>query len=414
VLVVPFQAATQHRWILNQWLPEILMSWGDRMGGLAAVVWLFSIGVVGVFAALWVTCRRRASSLVASTVTVISLVAMSASISPRPQLVTFALTVVVVDTWLRTSDDLRARWWLVPLSWLWACSHGMWFIGPIIGLLVIVGMLLERRHAARRILGLGLVPLSSILITALTPVGPTLWMSPFQVREVTHFINEWQAPSSNYLPFQAGLVIFMLVLIFAARDPRGRRWTVVLLLLLAAVFLLTYVRTVAIAAAILAPLAANALQQMVGLVRESVGRRERRITAGFGIAAVALAALLSAGVAGVAGRGPVGLSPQLAALPEDTVVCNDMGDGGWLIYTHPNLRVTLDTRVELYSVAHVEDYLNFYRAGPGWLHYAQENNCSYALLPSDTAVVEGLMHQANWTETASADGYVLLRAEPTR
>jgi hypothetical protein len=101
----------------------------------------------------------------------------------------------------------------------------------------------------------------------------------------------------------------------------------------------------------------------------------------------------------------------LAALPEDTVVCNDMGDGGWLIYTHPNIRVAFDTRVELYSVEHIKGYLNFYRAQPGWFDYVRKNSCSYALLPSDTAAAEALIHQADWVPTASTDDYVLLRKQ---
>ena len=53
---------------------------------------------------------------------------------PRPQLVSIALAAVVTAAWLCSARDLRARWWLVPVTWVWACSHGLWFVGPLVGL----------------------------------------------------------------------------------------------------------------------------------------------------------------------------------------------------------------------------------------------------------------------------------------
>ena len=68
----------------------------------------------------------------------------------RPQMLSFLLVAVTAAAWLRTREDGRLRWWLVPLTWVWAMLHGMWPIGIVIGVVAVVGLALDRRaHRAR-------------------------------------------------------------------------------------------------------------------------------------------------------------------------------------------------------------------------------------------------------------------------
>lgn len=53
---------------------------------------------------------------------------------------------------------------------------------------------------------------------------------------------------------------------------------------------------------------------------------------------------------------------DLFRLPIGTVMCNDHVHGGWLMFRHPGLRPTMDTRVELYTVQHITSYLRFIAA----------------------------------------------------
>ena len=58
-----------------------------------------------------------------------ALLAASKGLSMRPQMISFLLVAVTAAAWLRTREDGRLRWWLVPMTWLWAMSHGMWSLG---------------------------------------------------------------------------------------------------------------------------------------------------------------------------------------------------------------------------------------------------------------------------------------------
>ncbi|GAA6527554.1 hypothetical protein [Intrasporangium sp. DVR] len=409
VLDDPFGAAAEKPWILNQWLPQLAMSVADEVAGLPGVVWLTVLGTLAVMATYYVACRRRSSALVATLIVAVAFLATSGSIAPRPQLVTFALTAVVTDAWLRTTVDHKPRWWLMPLTWLWACSHGMWFMGIVVGGATLLGLAASRRVDLRAAFRLALIPLASLVAAAVTPVGPVLLTSPFQVSGVTAYITEWQPPSANDPAFLAALGLILIVVVDAARNRQGRASYVVLLTVLAFVLAVAYARTAGVAAAIVAPLSAAGLTRLARQPAPTVSHRENQVTAGFGIVALAVAAVMVPTVAARPGLGANELDAEIAALPVGTVVCNDWLDGGWLIWKHPNVRVTMDSRVEIYSVDHIRGYSAFVNAGKGWEAYLAENSCTVALLRTDSAIAHVLVAHAGEGGATTRGGHVLLR-----
>jgi hypothetical protein len=138
---------------------------------------------------------------------------------------------------------------------------------------------------------------------------------------------------------------------------------------------------------------------------------EKRVTLGLGIGALALAAVITPSAASKPGLGANALDRDIAALPAGTIVCNDWMDGGWLIWKHPNVRVTMDSRVEIYSVDHIRDYSTFLSARPGWDSYVSDNDCSAALLRTDTPAADALAAHRGWHVVAAQEGYVLLSAQ---
>src|ERR1019366_8521257 len=116
-------------------------------------------------------CRQAADSVPAIMAALAALVGTGGSLSERPQLVSFVLLAVTVGAWWKTAGDLRPRWWLAPMTFLWACSHGMWGVGVLLGLTVIAGLALDRRldrHTSARLLA---VPALSVVAAGLTTGG---------------------------------------------------------------------------------------------------------------------------------------------------------------------------------------------------------------------------------------------------
>ena len=106
--------------VLHEWLPELVASKVFSLAGLPGLEGLMCVAVAALVLVPYLCARRVAESLVAVVLTAFAVVGMSGSLSLRPQLVTFTLSVVFTTAWLASARDLRPRWWLVPLTWLWA------------------------------------------------------------------------------------------------------------------------------------------------------------------------------------------------------------------------------------------------------------------------------------------------------
>jgi hypothetical protein len=157
-------------------------------------------------------------------------------------------------------------------------------------------------------------------------------------------------------------------------------------------------------------LAAEAIQRSTRQLAEPVAARERGAVNVAGVLSLVLAAIAAPAIAASPAIGPNDLDSDLAALPAGTVVCNDQSDGGWLMLRHPGLRPTMDTRVELYSIDHIQGYLGFMAAGPGWESYPERMGCAYAVLHSEAAVVPQMRVTGDWAVVQQSPGYVLLRS----
>src|SRR3954447_7312746 len=276
-------------WVPTQWLSEIAMTRTEQWFGLAGLAWFSGLLQILLFVGVYAAVRGRAEPLVALPLTAVSLYAMQSGLSMRPQVLSYLLVAVVVAAWLRTLDDGRARWWLVPLVWLWAMLHGMWPVALAVGAVATVGLLLDRRPRAVVLRSAG-VTAACAVAAALTPVGPSLYGAVLTVSSRARYFSEWQPPTWTSWSSIGFIVLFVATL--AGLWLRGANtWTETLLVALGGVFAAYADRTVPVAAAMLAPLAAAPLQSLLG-GRPPVRARER-----WAVAGAAVAALVALGLA---------------------------------------------------------------------------------------------------------------------
>jgi hypothetical protein len=215
----PWNPFATRPFVVNQWLPEVVAFKGYEWFGLPAVAWLRCVAILLLFTAiLWCT-RYVADTVPALIIALATLIGTAGGLGERPQLVSFVMLAVWVGASWRTAEDLRPRWWLIPLTWVWLTGIG-------IGIVVIVGLWMDRRVTVRAAARLMIVPLASLGVCALTPVGPRLLLAPFEVSQIaTEFVQEWQ-PTPVRTSFVA---ILTLVMIAAAvlgwiRTPDKTPW----------------------------------------------------------------------------------------------------------------------------------------------------------------------------------------------
>jgi hypothetical protein len=394
-------------WVPTQWLSEIVMAKTEDWFGLPGVAWLSGLLEVLLFLGVYAAARVRAEPLVAMPVTAIALYAMQSGLSMRPQVISYLMTALVVAAWLRTLDDHRVRWWLVPLVWLWAMLHGMWPVALMVGALSTLGLALDRTPRPV-VLRAGAVTAACAVAAAATPVGPTLYGAVVAVGSRRAYFSEWLPPDWTSWPSAAFALLLAGTLVGLWRRRRNP-WTETLLIVLAGVFAAYSVRTVPVGAAMLAPLAAGPLQALVGR-RTPVGRREvRAVVAGSVLALVALAVAVPR-----TSDDPLAVprwaDPALGTLPTGTKVLDDWNLGGYLMWRYPRLDLVMHGYGDTFTTAELDRNTGFLLVSPGWEEDLRATGARVALLRPGSRLGYVLSAQEGWSVVHRSGALEMLRA----
>lgn len=395
----------------TEWLPAVIGHEIYQVFGLPGIAWMRCAGILALLSALVWSASRSASTVTAVLVSFLALVGAYEGVTERPQLVGLVFLAVAVGAWWRTGLDLRPRWWLVPMTWLWACFHGLWSVGIALGLVVVAGLLLDRRMTRATATRLLAIPLLSFGAAGLTPLGPPLLLSPLTVgRNASQFVGEWR-PTSAHDPF-AIVTLTMLALVILAWVRLGRRpaWWQIGLLVTGVAATMVMSRTIAVGAVIAAPLLAHEIQLYRDRPVVAVTPRARSTWAVMIVMALVAAVPLAAARAQEATGVPARLGPQLSLIPADTVVLAHGDIGGWLYFNYPKVRPVLDPRIEISSPAHVRDFVSTMAAHPGWREFVDRTGARWALVLADSPIATALVERAGWSQLGRDEGFALLRA----
>jgi hypothetical protein len=399
--------ATQS-WLPTQWLPEVVMAQFEHWAGLAGVAWLAGTWVIGLVAALYLLARRRAEPLFAVLALMPTLAAMSLGLSARPQVLSYVLTAVTLAAWLGTRVDGRPRWWLIPLTWLWAMLHGMWPIGIGLGVVVLVGLALDRAMGRRDLAKAALVPVGSAVAAALTPLGPALYGAVVGVGDRAQFFTEWQRPDYSQAPGVMVLYLCLAATVVLFLRGSRRSWTDILLLVTAAACSISSYRTVPIGAILLLPLMAGAVQD---LSRHREASRPRRTEVGLVLggclAAMAALALAVPHAADEPMAEPSWLDPAVSPLPAGTKVVSDAAFGSYLMWRYPELDPLMHGYGDTFTIAELTRNRDIIEVRPGWREELAGTGCTLALLDPTTPLADALEHDG-WTVTHHSSSLEML------
>jgi hypothetical protein len=394
-------------WVPTQWLSEVVMAKTEDWWGLAGVAWLSGLLQVLLFLGVYAAARDHADPLVAMPVTALALFAMQNGLSMRPQVVSYLLTTVVVAAWLRTVDDHRMRWWLVPLVWLWAMLHGMWPVALMVGAVATVGLALDRAPA--RVVGrAAAVTVACAVAAAVTPVGPALYGGVVAVGDRASFFAEWMPP--DWISWESGGFAVLLAATLVGLWRRGENtWTETLLVALAGVFAAYSVRTVPVGAAMLAPLAAGPLQAFLG-PRKPVATRERWAVVGSSALALVILGLAVPHTSDQPMSEPAWTGPALGALPPGTKVLNDWGLGGYLMWRYPQLDLVMHGYGDTFTTAELNRNNDLLLVRPGWQRQLRETGARVAVLRPRTLLASELITLEDWRIVHASDSLEMLEA----
>jgi hypothetical protein len=279
----------------------------------------------------------------------------------------------------------------------------------VIGFVAVVAIAADRAVPRRRLLALAAVPVGCAVAAALTPVGPRLFPAVLQVGGRGQYFNEWKPMDFTGIVGGALLVLIAAVVVRMARRGSVSTWTDIAFVGLTVGWALYSTRTVAVAAAMLVPIAAYLYS---GWPRPASPPTRRETGAVLALAGACLAVL--AVVAPRTADQPPDEPSWVSAvdeLPAGTAVLNDWGQGGWMLWRWPDLDFVMHGYGDVFTDEELDRNFRLDAGGRGWLTDAEGTGARYALVDPRTKLAYWL-ETMDWTVLHRSKDLMLMEAPP--
>jgi hypothetical protein len=426
-------------WFAWEWLWEISFAWLHRLAGMAGVI-LGSVVILCLTSMhlLRLVRRRSKNDVIASGVTVLTVLGMSLFFFARPQLISFLFTVILLNLLDRRRESGRdLPWIVVPLFVVWANVHPGFVAGIVILAAHTAGDLANALTAPEPGLRTDLLARfrRSLLLTVACVLAPLV--NPYGYRLYVHmysFLSDSYALNhiSEYrvVDFRTGpgrMFELMLFLSAPAAISRllKREFAVPVLFLVWAHLALTAQRNIPFFMIVMAAPVTLWLEEMVAAFSHAQIRDSIRdpacdpqiladeMTDKDRIPRFPLLSILSIVLIFVLLRtpgSPPKFRPQydpsvypeeaLAAVrqmgPSTRMVTTDIW-GGYLIYRlYPDVRVFWDGRADFYGTPYNLAALDALMGRPGWDKTLAANRITAVLVPVDQPLASLLTQSRDW------------------
>lgn len=401
-----------HPWMNPEWLAEIPYYLAWRAFGLEGIEILMILVLECIFLGVLYVCYERTGHIKASILACwIALALGTINFGPRTVLFGYVDLMILLAILERFRLKGRAPLWLIPpLFCLWINTHGSWCLGLIVLAVFTAcgfvegewGAIQAKRWSSRQSRQLLATLGASCVALFANPYGYGLVLYPldFAIHQRLNVgsISEWA--SVDFHEPRGILVLVLLAGLFVSALATRHRWRLSDLVLVLIAFCggLSHERLLFFAGIIMAPVVAELL--------EAVPRYRPEIDKPL------LNALIILGItAFVVWRfpGPTQLQKQVAEqFPTEILpymeshqllqgrVLNCYEWGGYLGWTDPELKVFVDSRVDIFENAGVfKDYLDLV-AFHHPLRVLDKYRIDYVLFPSQSPLTYLLERNPHW------------------
>jgi hypothetical protein len=425
----PFSLPEQKTWVAYSWLYEVLLYGLHSVLGLAGIIVYRVVVSVAIVAAVHaLVSRLQPRFLVATGLTAIATLALAMLFSERPWLVTILFATLTLHAILcLRQPGPPPRWiWTLPILYvLWANVHIQLVYGLFLLALGCAAPLVDERLGrardntassawSRRWYQLVLLSAACFLATFVNPYHAHLYgvvieyatqQGPFR------FVNELKA-----LEFRQPCDWVMLALTGWACWTLGRKSThsgkvsafEVLLLVSTAWFAFRARRDLWFVV-----LADLAILACVGSRLVPDAQRFPLTPRRFALVAVVLAGLAALGAV-VQDLSPAGLDRRVAQVfPVEAArvadrgyrgpLYNDFNWGGYLIWSLPHLRVSLDGRTNLHGDERIERFGATWAGVSGWQNDPDLKQAGIVIAPADSPLASLLLLDCRFEQVYEDD-----------
>ena len=443
--VDPFSSTMRGQpWYAWEWLYDLLIAGIHHWMGLNGVVFCTALVIAATFALTLRVVLARGGNLPLSIVLLaFSLGASAIHLFARPHVFSWLFVVVWFAAFdcCETSADLaknRSLFWLPALILLWVNVHGGFLTAfVLLGIFLASGFLEylaghDRSALVPWLKTLASITLLSLLATLANPYGYKLHEHIYRYltnRFLMNHIEEFRSPDFHGMAAQCFVVLLLIAIVALAVSREKPRVSQVLVMLFAAGSGLYSARNLPVSSLLLTltvtPLLSRTIAdaknrpELAGWVRRllsrwdsfasRMGHMEGSLRGHLWPLAGAVFGLLICLHGGKLGtsqimdahfpakRFPVQAVDLLAQRSShEPVFCPDYW-GGYLIYRlHPQTKVVVDDRHDLYGERFLKQYLGAIQVESGWEQVLDEWRVNVILLPSESALANVLRESLHW------------------
>lgn len=400
-----------HPWMNHEWLAEVPYYLAWRAWGLEGIEFLMLLLPEAIFLGVLYLCYQRSRHIKASVLACCFAVALATvNFGPRTILFGYAYLVVLLAVLERFRSKGHAPLWLLPpLFCLWINTHGSWSLGlTVFGIFAACGFVQGewgaitasrwRPRQARQLLAAFGASCAALFVN---PYGYRLVVYPLNLalrqRLNVASIEEWA--TVDFHATRGKVVLVLLAGLFCLALITGHRWSLsdVVLMLFGFYCGLTYERLLFLAGIIVAPPLAELLQG-VPPYRPEIDKPWLNAAIILGILAFVIYRLPTPAQLEkqVSEQFPAEIVPYLESHPPSGPVLNFYFWGGYLGWKDPQLKVFVDSRVDIFEYAGVfKDYLDLVGFNDP-LGVLDKYRIRYVLFPSHQPLTYLLERNPNW------------------
>jgi hypothetical protein len=398
-------------WINHEWLAEVPYYLAWRAGGLVGLNAVMLVVIELIFLGLLYLCYQESGNFKASIAACcFSTFLASVSYGPRTILFGYAYLVILLIILQRFRRKGYAPLWLIPpLFCLWANTHGSWSLGLIVFSTIAASGFVKgtwgsvesepwTRSQSRKLV---LTWVSSVAALFVNPFGYRLVFYPLdlafrQKLNIAH-VAEWT--SVNFHDTRGKVVMVFLVSLLLTALLRRSRWTLAeaVLVLFALYSGLTYARFLFLLGIVAAPVIAKILDFAPPYRREADTPLINALVISLMIAGMVHYWPNSAQLQrSVAEQYPAGVLPYLKAHSPAGPMLNFYLWGGYLNWNDRNVKVFLDSRVDIFEYEGVlKDYLDVLALDQP-KSILDKYKIRYVLFPHGEPLTYALEHDPEW------------------
>jgi len=398
----------------HEWLAQWIFSRVHAVMGLGGIVLLISLLIAATFTLTYREIRKRNSTIAVTFITA-ALAAFASSLHwlARPHVFTFLF--IALWTYLLAYEKSKV-WYFPAIMLVWANTHGAFITGFAIWFAHLAGWLWDYMHQqSNRIDGirLGIIGLSSFVVTFINPVGWDLWSTSAGYYGNQFLVNstvEYLSPNFHNWSTWPFLVMLAICLVGISLNVKLKTyegfllagWTMLGLYSARNIPLFAIVTAPYVGAIIQAVLPQLRILQKTETAINNVEKNHRGILLPI-LAVIFLASTFGSqkGVNTVntidPNKFPVQAVDWLEANPQEGKMFNNFVWGGYILYRmFPQELVFIDGQTDFYGEALTREYVQVTSLDEGWQDILKKYDVSWVIIQSDKPLIPALQNELNW------------------